>query len=334
VRDCSTKTPLSLPIPQVIFSDAQYTILPDVSAFRYHDKNVPLDEAHLKLGVRALARLHALSYAYFNKSSDNVKDFSAILKVLVDPAYQPTSNTADKDAARSMLEENFEKLIKVLESNQAGPRVLEKTITMKSMLFNIYKEARQSSSVFSVLCHGQPTLDNVIFMYDQSGIPIQAKFVNFSNCRFGSPMSDLLVFINSSGANLSREDFLFRFVYHETLVSTLKQLGVRNDIIGYDEIKTEKQKQTLYGLIESASLLLTENTGSTTAKRARVTMQPIKARRIESKILGEFVPKDASNKPAVNGTPLTTTEFEIGPRIVDLMERAAEANSTRKTEKF
>lgn len=82
---------------------------------------------------------------YFCRSSDNVKDFSAILKVLVDPAYQPTSNTADKDAARSMLEENFEKLIKVLESNQAGPRVLEKTITMKSMLFNIYKEARQSS---------------------------------------------------------------------------------------------------------------------------------------------------------------------------------------------
>ena len=40
VRDCSTKTPLSLPIPQVIFSDAQYTILPDVSSFRYHDKNV------------------------------------------------------------------------------------------------------------------------------------------------------------------------------------------------------------------------------------------------------------------------------------------------------
>ena len=82
---------------------------------------------------------------YFRRSSDNVKDFSAILKVLVDPAYQPTSNTADKDAARTMLEENFEKLIKVLESNQAGPRVLEKTRTMKSMLFNIYKEARQSS---------------------------------------------------------------------------------------------------------------------------------------------------------------------------------------------
>merc|ERR1719342_1031519 len=163
---------------------------------------------------------------------------------------------------------------------------------------------------------------------------IQAKFVNFSNCRFGSPMSDLLVFINSSGANLSREDFLFRFVYHETLVSTLKQLGVRNDIIGYDEIKTEKQKQTLYGLIESASLLLGESSGSTTAKRTRVTGQPMKATRIQSKILGEFVPKESNKKATGNGTPLNTKEIEIGPIIVDLMERAAEANSTRKTEKF
>ena len=27
----------------------------------------PLDESHMKVGVRALARLHALSYAYFKR---------------------------------------------------------------------------------------------------------------------------------------------------------------------------------------------------------------------------------------------------------------------------
>ena len=34
------KLPLSAPFPQVIFSDAQYTILPDVSSYRYPDKTV------------------------------------------------------------------------------------------------------------------------------------------------------------------------------------------------------------------------------------------------------------------------------------------------------
>ena len=46
-----------------------------------------------------------------------------------------------------------------------------------------------------------------------------------------------------------------RFVYYETLVTTLKQLGVMNDIVEFDALKREKQKQTLYGLIETASLL-------------------------------------------------------------------------------
>ena len=84
-------------------------------------------------------------------------------------------------------------------------------------------------------------------------------------------MSDVLVFLNSAEANVSRSDyflryrrnkttskylFLCRFVYYETLVRSLKQLGVKNDIIDFDSLKLEKQKQMLYGLIETASLIL------------------------------------------------------------------------------
>ena len=102
---------------------------------------------------------------------------------------------------------------------------------LKPQLYPVYREARQSSSAFSVLCHGQPTLDNILFRYDEAGNPVEAKvrqedtgrvnnhnqvttfvlqFVNFSNARIASSMSDLLVFINSSQANVSREDFLLR----------------------------------------------------------------------------------------------------------------------------
>ena len=35
----TSKVPLSVPVPQVIFSDAQYTIIPDVSSYKLHDKN-------------------------------------------------------------------------------------------------------------------------------------------------------------------------------------------------------------------------------------------------------------------------------------------------------
>ena len=45
-------------------------------------------------------------------------------------------------------------------------------------------------------------------------------------------------------------------MYYETLVHSLKQLGIRNDIADFDSLKLEKGKQTLYGLIETASLIL------------------------------------------------------------------------------
>ena len=81
-----------------------------------------------------------------------------------------------------------------------------------------------------MLCHGQPTLDNILFLYDDKGTPVDAKvssiyqaithlsfyqfqFVNFSNCRIATPMSDFLVFTNSNAADQSREDFMLRFVF-------------------------------------------------------------------------------------------------------------------------
>ena len=115
----------------------------------------------MKVGVKALARLHALSYAYFNRSvycvilnisnfilsssSDNVKDFSGTLKVLVDHSFQPAASAEDREAARLGLEDVFDHLIAILEQNGAEARVIEKSKTMKSMLYNIYKEARQTS---------------------------------------------------------------------------------------------------------------------------------------------------------------------------------------------
>ena len=101
-----------------------------------------------------------------------------------------------------------------------------------------------------------------------------SQFVNFDNTRIASSMSDVLVFLNSAEANISRGDYFLRylgnnkwislssipsknrFVYYETLVRSLKQLGVKNDSADFDALKIEKGKQTLYGLIETASIIL------------------------------------------------------------------------------
>ena len=74
-----------------------------------------------------------------------MQDFSVMLKVLVDHHYQPTASSQDKDEARAALEAVFDNLIQVLEQNSADTSVIERSKTLRSMMFKLYKEARQSS---------------------------------------------------------------------------------------------------------------------------------------------------------------------------------------------
>lgn len=64
----------------------------------------------------------------------------------------------------------------------------------------------------------------------------------------------------------------------------------------------------------------------------------MQTRRVQSKILGDFIPKDAPTKVITADDSSTPDErksgSEDGRRIVELFERATEANSIRKTQRF
>ena len=54
---------------------------------------------------------------------------------------------------------------------------------MKDRLYHIYKDAHVSSSSFSVLCHGFPVQENIMFSYHEDGKfrgkPKDTKLINF-----------------------------------------------------------------------------------------------------------------------------------------------------------
>ena len=51
-----------------------------------------------------------------------------------------------------------------------------------------------------------------------------------------SPLSDLLVLLNAAGEPTGREDWFMKFVYHETLVKTVKLLGVKVKLLARENI--------------------------------------------------------------------------------------------------
>ena len=86
-----------------------------------------LDLDHVKLALKTLAKLHAMTYAYFNNANTDVKDFAVTLRLMVDKYYQPSASSEDKSQAKKELEANFEHLLQA--------QCLK--ITPKSRIFSI-----------------------------------------------------------------------------------------------------------------------------------------------------------------------------------------------------
>ena len=64
---------------------------------------------------------------------------------------------------------------------------------------------------------------------------LSLQFINFSHSCIGSPLSDLLVLMNTAGEHAGRDDWFLKFVYHETMVKTIKLLGVK--VVKYFKVK-------------------------------------------------------------------------------------------------
>ena len=143
-----------------------------------------LDLDHMKLALKTLAKLHAMSYAYFNNAKTDVKDFAVTLRLMVDKYYQPSASSEYKSKAKSQLEANFDHLMQVVSTVQDGAAIVKKAKSkFRDRLYAIYKDAHASSSTFSVLCHGYPVQDSFMFAYQKEGAalgkPFNAKLIKF-----------------------------------------------------------------------------------------------------------------------------------------------------------
>merc|ERR1719500_1770470 len=128
------------PFQRVQYSDAKHAALDDISNYSPCADTV-LDEAHLKVAVRAMARLHALSLVYLANDVGSAKS-------LAEPGYTRDQQGNTKAALEASWSGLFEKL---------GEGERAKAGNLLPALFNLYRQARQAESALSVLCHGSPT---------------------------------------------------------------------------------------------------------------------------------------------------------------------------------
>ena len=127
----------------MIYADSKYAIFDDLKAYKTFRDDTGFDLEHMKIALKGLAKLHAMTYAYFNRGSDNLQNFAQTLKLMVNRHYQPSSAKEDIDAKKKELALKFEYLLEVVRSTDAEGARLADAAAAKygsgDFLYNIFK---------------------------------------------------------------------------------------------------------------------------------------------------------------------------------------------------
>ena len=127
----------------MIYADSKYAIFDDLKAYKTFRDDTGFDLEHMKVALKGLAKLHAMTYAYFNRGSDNLQNFAQTLKLMVNRHYQPSSAKEDIDAKKKELALKFDYLLEVVRSTDGEGAKLADAATAKycsgDFLYNIFK---------------------------------------------------------------------------------------------------------------------------------------------------------------------------------------------------
>jgi len=204
-----------------------------------------LDYEHAVLAVSRLARLHAISYCYRKeKQMDIVTTYPCL-------ANRPPAPLSSNTLLR--LENIFQQNPKFLPHAQL--------FLDFAKIEDHSSELEENLEVFGVLCHGDFSLDHLLFQY-KSELESQlfcsdmvAK--NLSKAHYGPASIDLLQFVFTSLESEVRQEFLTSLicsVYYDTLASTVATIAPGLKIFSKHQFLQETDRLLLHGFLAGLRL--------------------------------------------------------------------------------
>lgn len=172
---------------------------------------------HISLMMKALGKLHALSFAIKDQQPKKFTEFTNSIK----------------EQFWSFIESKFNKHFKnmmnrftsiLAEENRLDLLERFKKATGNDLHGTLHKLlSGASAEPYAVICHGDPTINNFMFINNEKGIPIEITLFDWQFARYASPVLDLVVFLFGSTSKELRdqhyEDFLQ--IYHQSLSDLL-----------------------------------------------------------------------------------------------------------------
>lgn len=214
--------------------------------FKMYDRRKGMDVAHARLVLQELAKLHAASVLLQARLPDqDLSEKYEFLKL----DWTNYSENAEKEInfLFSHTMTNAKDILQKIGGNETAEEWLEKC---KTASFQVMERHLVRSPPFDVICHGDCWNNNILFRYNEEGVPVDIMLVDLQLSRHASAATDLNYFMftsfNGDVRQANEQDFLT--TYYDTFRSVI-EAGHAPVPFTHEELLREHRNKYEFGLL-------------------------------------------------------------------------------------
>lgn len=177
----------------------------------------PLTYDHVSLAMKAMGKLHAISFALKDQQPDKFKELTSHISenfwTMIESGMGDNLNLFIERFAECLKAENRLDLVGKMRQ-----------IIGSDIKTSIYKlVSAESAEPYAVICHGDVTINNVMFRKNAAGQPIEIQLFDWQFSRFASPVTEIVLFLLCCSTKELRDKHFEDFVkiYYEGLSELL-----------------------------------------------------------------------------------------------------------------
>ncbi|XP_023165760.1 uncharacterized protein LOC111595995 [Drosophila hydei] len=241
-----------------------------IRGYQPGDRHKSYDLQHTVLILHYMAQFHALPLALRLKKP---KVFDSKIR----PYFKKfdMNENMEEDTQVMLKEESLREIRDIFDGDETIVNGVKK-------LQDIYDEFQIADEVedspWTSIVHMDLWINNLMVKYDESGLPVKLKFVDFQIAQYESVIHDLIFLLLSSVDTSVLEENYYNFlrIYYEAFIKSLKRANVDTSKYTYetylDEVQRVAPVQVPHALFMTKVLLADNNTLPSDYKDVDLTM--------------------------------------------------------------
>ncbi|XP_018401256.1 PREDICTED: uncharacterized protein LOC108778541 [Cyphomyrmex costatus] len=245
--------------PPCIYADKDIIIMEDLAEKGYAicERRNFLDLDHSVFALKRLAKLHASGLSLKLNNPWQFDKFGHLEELI----YKDNSDTSVMRLCTEMCVRTIVQYLNTIEPRTQELQIVRDYFDSLQKTYDVMRQLFMSpKKKYDTICHGDPWINNLLFLHDNDGNIIDVKMVDYQIIRYTSLSTDILYFIYGSVQSSLIEksfDSLIK-IYHNEFINELRRLQVDEKIVaelGIEWLQTELRIYALYGLLVGCFLV-------------------------------------------------------------------------------